>query len=122
LVEARVEAGERTKAGMLLRREVLSAFRALSAEDRLLLKLSLRDGLTIAAISSVLQRPQKALYSARDHCLGKLRRALEQAGLSVQWLRDHAGRGGWDFLEDEAGIWEEHSVGTARSSMVLEQH
>jgi DNA-directed RNA polymerase specialized sigma24 family protein len=106
-VEARVEAGERAQAAILLRREVLPALRALPAEDRLLLKLCCRDGLTMAAIASALRRPQRELYSARDRCLRTLRRTLEQSGLSAQWLRDHAGTGGWDFLVDEAGIWEE---------------
>jgi hypothetical protein len=64
----------------------------------------------MAAISPALGRPQKALYSARDRCLRTLRRALEQAGLTAQWLRDHAGTGGWDFLADEAWLWAEDSL------------
>jgi RNA polymerase sigma factor (sigma-70 family) len=106
-VEARVEAGERTQAALLLRRELLPALCALPAEDRLLLKLCCRDGLTMAAISPILKRPQRELYSQRDRCLKKLRRALEKAGLSARWLRDHTGMGGWDFLADEAEIWED---------------
>jgi len=108
-VEARVEADERQTAAVLLRRAFLQALQELSAEDRLLLKLSYQDGLAMAAISTALRRPQKTLYSARDRCLRTLRRALEQAGLSAQWLRDHAGAGGWDFLADEAWIWDEDS-------------
>jgi len=106
-IETRVEEHERTEAAILLRPVLLQALRRLPAEDRLLLKLSCRDGLTMAAISSALGRPQKALYSARDRCLKTLRRALERAGLTVQWLRDHAGTGGWDFLADAAEIWDE---------------
>ena len=105
-VEARVEAGERRKAAIRLRRELLPALRALSAEDLVLLKLSCRDGLAIAAIASVLRRPQQELCTVRNRCLRRLRQALEQAGLSARWLRDHAGTGGWDFLADEPGIWE----------------
>lgn len=105
-VEARVEAGERRTAAVLLRQALLQALRELSAEDRLLLKLSCRDGLTMVAISSVLGRPQKALYAARDRCLRALRRGLEQAGLTAQWLREHASTGGWDLLADDAWIWD----------------
>jgi DNA-directed RNA polymerase specialized sigma24 family protein len=105
-VETRVEEDERTRAAILLRRKLLPAVRALSAEDRLLLKLHCRDGLSMAVISSGLRRPQRELYSARDRALKTLRRALEQAGLSAQWVRDRAGRRGWDFLADEAWVWE----------------
>lgn len=105
-VEVRVQTEERRKAAALLRRALLPALRALPAEDRLLLKLSCRDGMTMAAISPLLKRPQKSLYSARDHCLKILRKALEKVGLSARWLHDHAGTGGWDFLEEE-GIWDE---------------
>jgi len=99
-VEARIEAKERLKAARRLRAALLPAYRSLPAEDRLLLKLCCGDGLSIAAISSILGRPQRELYSARDRCLKKLRKALEEAGLSAGWLREHAGAGGWDFLAD----------------------
>lgn len=106
-VEDRVQAEERRKAATLLRRALLPALQSLSAEDRLLLKLSCREGMTMAAISPLLKRPQKSLYSARDRCLRILRKALEEAGLSARWLHDHAGTGGWDFLADEEGLWDE---------------
>lgn len=105
-VEARIEEKERIQAARRLREALLPAFRALSAEDRLLLKLHCQDGLSMAAISPVLGRPQRELYSAWDRCLKRLRRALEQAGLDAGWLRDHAGTGGWDFLADGAGVGE----------------
>lgn len=102
-VEARIEAKERLKAARRLRAVLLPALRSLSAEDRLLLKLCCWDGLSMAAISPVLGRPQRELYSARDRCLKRLRKALETAGLSVDWLREQAGAGGWDFLVDGSG-------------------
>src|SRR5436309_459635 len=46
-VEARVETSERAQAAALLRRQLLPALHALPAEDRLLLKLHCRDGLSI---------------------------------------------------------------------------
>jgi RNA polymerase sigma factor (sigma-70 family) len=99
-VEARIEAKERLQAARRLRAALLPALRTLPAEERLLLKLCCGDGLSMAAISPILGRPQRELYSARDRCLKKLRRALEGAGLSAGWLREHAGAGGWDFLTD----------------------
>lgn len=120
-VEAQVEADERNTAAILLRLALLQALRELPAEDRLLLKLSYRDGLTMATISSALGRPQKALYSARNRCLKTLRRALEKAGLTTQWLRDHTGTGGWDFLADEAWIWEEEGRRDARGESAIQK-
>jgi hypothetical protein len=36
----------------------------------------------MAAISRFLGRPQRELYSVRDRCLKKIRRSLDEAGLS----------------------------------------
>jgi RNA polymerase sigma factor (sigma-70 family) len=105
-VEARLQESERLRAASRLREALLPALRALPAEDRLLLKLHCKDGLSMAAIAPVLRRSQRELYSSRDRVLKKLRRALEEVGLSAAWLRDHAGADGWDFLADEARIWE----------------
>ena len=60
---------------------------SLPAEDRLLLKLHYWDGLSMAAISPLLGRPQRELYSVRDKCLKKIRRNLEEAGLSPERIR-----------------------------------
>ncbi len=75
-VEERVEVREGARIAARFRKRLLVLLRALPAEDRLLLKLHFRDGLTIAAISPVLGLPQKRLYFRRDRCLKKLRRAL----------------------------------------------
>jgi hypothetical protein len=58
----------------------------------------------MAAISPILGRPQRELYSARDRCLKRLRKALEMAGLSADWLRKQAGAGGWDFLAEGTSL------------------
>jgi RNA polymerase sigma factor (sigma-70 family) len=105
-LEARIEENERRQAASRLREALLPALRALPAEDRLLLKLHCRDGLSMAAISPILRRSQRELYSSRDRVLKKLRQALEGAGFDAGWLRERAGAGGWDFLADAGGIWE----------------
>jgi len=99
-VEARIEANERQEATQRLREVLLPAFRALPAEDRLLLKLHCWEGLSMATISPILGHPQRELYSSWERCLKKLRRALESAGVSAAWLWERAGTGGWDFLAD----------------------
>ncbi len=80
-VEERVEDDERARLAARVRAELVPRLRSLLAEERLLLKLCYRDGLTIAAIAPILGRPQKELYAMRDRCLRKLRQALESLGL-----------------------------------------
>ena len=80
-VEERVEDRERAELAARLRSELVPRLRALPAEERLLLKLSFRDGFTVAAIAPILGRPQKELYTMRDRCLKRLRQALESLGL-----------------------------------------
>jgi RNA polymerase sigma factor (sigma-70 family) len=87
-VAARIEAKERIKEARQLEAALLPALQSLPAEERLLLKLHCEDGLSMAAISPIIGRPQRELYSVRDRCLKKLRRALEEAGLSAGWSRE----------------------------------
>jgi RNA polymerase sigma factor (sigma-70 family) len=86
-VESRVEDAERSRVEEELRVLMIPLLRSLAAEDRLLLKLYFWDGLSMAAISPLLGRPQRELYSVRDKCLKKLRRSLEGAGLSPNRIR-----------------------------------
>jgi RNA polymerase sigma factor (sigma-70 family) len=86
-VEGRIEDSERARIEEQLRTLLLPLLDALSAEDRLLLKLHYWDGLSMAAIAPLLDRPQRELYSARDKCLKKLRRHLEEAGLRPDQVR-----------------------------------
>jgi RNA polymerase sigma factor (sigma-70 family) len=86
-VESRIEDGERSRTEEQLRVLLIPLLQALSAEDRLLLKLHFWDGLSMAAISPLLGRPQRELYSVRDRCLKKIRRNLEEAGLSPERVR-----------------------------------
>jgi len=86
-VEARIEDAERSRTEEQLRILLAPLLHALAAEDRLLLKLHYWDGLSMAAISPVLSRPQRELYSVRDRCLKKIRRNLEEAGVSPERVR-----------------------------------
>jgi RNA polymerase sigma factor for flagellar operon FliA len=86
-VESRIEDAERARTEEELRVFLRPLLQSLSAEDRLLLKLYFWDGLSMAAISRLLGRPQRELYSVRDKCLKMLRRNLEAAGLGPERIR-----------------------------------
>jgi RNA polymerase sigma factor (sigma-70 family) len=86
-VESRIEDAERSRTEEQLRVLLTPLLRSLSAEDRLLLKLHYWDSLSMAAISPLLGRPPRELYSVRDKCLKKIRRNLEEAGLSPERIR-----------------------------------
>ncbi len=90
-VESRIEDAERSRTEEQLRVLLAPLLRSLSAEDRLLLKLHYWDGLSMNAISPLLGRPQRELYSVRDKCLKKIRRNLEAAGLKPERARELLG-------------------------------
>jgi len=92
-VEAGLEDGERARTVARLHAALQPLLQALPAEDFLLLKLHYREGLTIAAISPLLGRPQRELYKRRSRCLKRLRRGLEDAGLSGDQVRMLFGAG-----------------------------
>ncbi|HEX4964147.1 MAG TPA: hypothetical protein VF173_25200 [Thermoanaerobaculia bacterium] len=80
-VESRIEERERASTTNRLRKLLVPLLQALPAEDRLVLRLHFFEGLSMAAISRILSRPQRELYSVRDRCLTKIRRSLDEAGL-----------------------------------------
>ncbi|HEY4561937.1 MAG TPA: hypothetical protein VIJ36_03105 [Thermoanaerobaculia bacterium] len=83
-VESRIVDRERERAAVRLREILGPLLRSLPAEERLLLKLSFFEGLSMASIAPVLGRPQRELYSARDRCLMKIHRRLVAAGLDAE--------------------------------------
>lgn len=87
-VESRVVDGERARIAARLRELLLPLLKSLPASDCLLLRLHYWDGLSMAAISPLLNRPQRELYTARDRCLKRLRRSLEEAGMSPDQVRE----------------------------------
>jgi RNA polymerase sigma factor (sigma-70 family) len=87
-VESRVEDGEHVRTAVRLRQLLLPLLESLPAEEHLLLKLHYWEGLSIAAISSILGRPQKELYRVRERCKKKLRRSLEGSGMSSGLVLD----------------------------------
>lgn len=99
-VERRIEDGERALLENQVRELLAPLLRSLPAEDRLLLKLHYWDGFSMASISRVLGRPQRELYSVRDKCLRKLRRNLEEGGMSPDQVRRLMGCSRLDLAPD----------------------
>ena len=78
----------------LLTRVLTDGLRALSAEERLLVKLRFEDGLRIVDIARTLRQPEKPLYRRLERVLLKLRREFERRGVrgdSLQELLEHDG-------------------------------
>jgi RNA polymerase sigma factor (sigma-70 family) len=86
-VDSRIEEGELSHIEGQVRELLAPLLQSLPDPDRLLLKLHYWEGLSIAAISHLLDRPQRELYVARDKCLKKLLRSLEGAGLRAAQVR-----------------------------------
>jgi RNA polymerase sigma factor (sigma-70 family) len=103
---ARIEDGERDRLASHLQELLLPLLQSLPAEDRRLLKLHYWDGLSMAAIAPLLRKPQKALYSLRDRCLKKLRRALEGAGLDAKRVSVLTEGTLGELITGNAGMWE----------------
>jgi RNA polymerase sigma factor (sigma-70 family) len=82
-VESRVVERERGRTARRLREILGPLLRALPAEERLLLKLSFFEGLSMSAIAPILGRPQRELYSTRERCLTMIHRRLAAAGLGA---------------------------------------
>jgi RNA polymerase sigma factor (sigma-70 family) len=99
-VESRIKDGERARTEERLRELLAPLLRSLPAEDCLLLKLHYWDGLSMAEISRLLRRPQRKLYAVRDKCLRKLRRHLEEGGLSRDQVRELPGCSCLDLAPD----------------------
>lgn len=90
-VEIRIEAAERARTASRVRELLVPLLQSLPAEDCLILRLSFFEGLSMAAISRALHRPQRELYTARERCLKKIRRSLEEAGVGAEQIREVIG-------------------------------
>jgi|CXWL01.1.fsa_nt_gi RNA polymerase sigma factor for flagellar operon FliA len=77
---------ERERARADLERAMAGAIERLAAEDRLLVQLRLKDGLTLVEIARVLGREAKPLYRHYEKVLAELRRSLEDGGHDAHQL------------------------------------
>lgn len=103
-VEAGIEDRERALISAQLRELLLPVLRSLSAEERFLLKLHYWDHLSLAAISPLLGRPQRALYPLRTRCLKRIRLHLEKAHLGLDQVSVLLGGAHWYLDPEEGGL------------------
>ena len=90
--EAGVLAGEPGAIGARIRIALAPAVRALSDQDRLILRLRFQDDLGVADIARALHLDQKPLYRRFESLLRRLRDALETAGIDRDAARDAVSR------------------------------
>jgi RNA polymerase sigma factor (sigma-70 family) len=64
------------------------ALALLTPEERLLVRLTILEGLTIAAVAVMLGGDQRPLYRSRERCLGTMRRHLEAHGIDAATVAD----------------------------------
>jgi RNA polymerase sigma factor (sigma-70 family) len=91
-VEARIEERELACAADRLRELLAPLLESRPAEERLLLRLSFFEGLSMASIAPILGRPQKELYKVRERCLRQIQRSLSEASMSPEQVRELIGR------------------------------
>ena len=112
-VERSIEARELEPMADRARRLMETALESLPAEDLLILKLHYRDGAKLSEVARHLRLDQRSLYGRRDQTLQRLRRSLEQAGLTWIEVRQILG---WEGAELELAFGAE--PGKASSSSV----
>jgi RNA polymerase sigma factor (sigma-70 family) len=91
-VEARIEELELAGTADRLRELLAPLLETLPAEERLLLRLSFFEGLSMATIAPILGRLQKELYKVRERCLRQIQWSLREAGMSLEQVRKLIGR------------------------------
>jgi RNA polymerase sigma factor (sigma-70 family) len=74
------------------RRALDDALEELPDEDRLVVRLHYMEAMSVADIARGLALPQKPLYKRLDRSLRRLRRALEQAGVTHEYVQTLAAR------------------------------
>jgi RNA polymerase sigma factor (sigma-70 family) len=85
---ARFLAREREQIGRVASDALNATIRALSAEDRLLLRMRFEDAMSVAHIARALGEDQRRLYYRIEKLAAALRRTLEQAGVDREAARD----------------------------------
>lgn len=96
--EERVVESDLAQRSASISRVVSAALDAMTAQDRVILRLRFGKEVSIADIARALGLKQRPLYRQVETLLAKLRRAMEQAGFDASTVTDLIGGGG-DALE-----------------------
>ncbi len=80
------------------------ALRELEAEDRLILKMRFREGLTVPQISSTLDLETRRLYRRIERDLTRLRASIESHGLTFQQVTEAMTWGDFSIRDDSKGF------------------
>ncbi|MFQ5525919.1 MAG: sigma-70 family RNA polymerase sigma factor [Thermoanaerobaculia bacterium] len=96
----RAEAMKRAEDGLC------RALKSLETEERLILKMRFGDSLTIRAIAEALDLPQRQMYTRVQSLLGKVRRRVEEQGVSCEDVLDLLD---WPACDLDAGLSEPSS-------------
>ncbi len=89
--DAPILARDRQRLGTRVHTMLRATLRVLSEEDRDLLRCRYEAGMTVAAIAARSGAVQKNMYRRFEHLHGKLRSALEQAGINASAIHDVVG-------------------------------
>lgn len=96
--EAALRERERAETARRAERLLGEAIERLSPEDRMMIRLSYVEGVTVAGIAAALGLEQRPLYRAMERCLRDMRAYLEEHGLKPAEVADLLGAPGV-FLE-----------------------
>jgi len=80
--DERVEDEEMERQRRTVRAALYRALRTLKPEERMIVRMNLRDGRSVADVARALQLDQRALYRRIDRLRQQLRRAMESQGIS----------------------------------------
>ncbi len=95
-----VEDQERKRTLLRVQKVLAAGLVELDVQDRLILKMHYRSGLAITTIARALDLQPRRLYTRRDRCLVRLRRAFAQAGLDGRDVIEALARLDEDFEVD----------------------
>lgn len=101
--DARLDAGAATSAARQSAAALDEALRALTPQDRMILKMRFTDGRRIATIARTLELEPKVLYRRLERLLSGLKAALEGRGITAETAREIFAHRGFELAESDLG-------------------
>lgn len=113
--DERVLLREARDAAVRVEAALAEALSTLEPEDRVILKLRVREGLSVADVARTLDLDQKPLYRRVDRLLAHLRREMEERQVCLQDVQSVVGRDGVDLRVDFRVAQEYRGVGPSKT-------